>query len=90
VGIIAITKYIALHYDDRNILAYPLALGNISTDATFSSMSLTERKKAPIENSMKTRGHPTEVATIAAGTGSEYFSFSGVNTIVIESETVVL
>jgi NAD(P)-dependent dehydrogenase (short-subunit alcohol dehydrogenase family) len=89
-GIIAITKYIALQYDNRNILAYALALDNIFTDATFSSMTLTVRKKALIENSMKTGGHLTEVPTIAAGTGREYFSFSTVNIIAMESETVVL
>lgn len=49
-GVIAITKHIALEYGDRNIRAYTLALGNISTAATFASMTVTERKKAAMEN----------------------------------------
>ncbi len=89
-GVIAITKHIALEYGDRNIRAYTLALGNISTEATFDSMTLTERKKAAMENSMKRWGHPREVATIAANIASEDFSFATGNTIVIDGGTVIL
>ena len=89
-GVVAITKHIALEYGDRNIRAYTLALGNISTDATFNSMTLTERKKAAMENSMKRWGHPREVATIAASVASEDFAFATGNTIVIDGGTVML
>jgi 3-oxoacyl-[acyl-carrier protein] reductase len=89
-GVIAITKHIALEYGDKNIRAYTLALGNISTEATFASMTLTERKKAAMENSMKRWGDPREVATIAANVASEDFSFATGNTIVIDGGTVML
>lgn len=89
-GVIAITKHIALEYGDKNIRAYTLALGNISTEATFASMTLTERKKAAMENSMKRWGDPREVATIAANVASQDFSFATGNTIVIDGGTVML
>lgn len=89
-GVIAITKHIALEYGDKNIRAYTLALGNISTEATFASMTLTERKKAAMENSMKRWGDPKEVATIAASVASEDFAFATGNTIVIDGGTVML
>jgi 3-oxoacyl-[acyl-carrier protein] reductase len=89
-GVIAITKHIALEYGDKNIRAYTLALGNISTEATFASMAMTERKKAAMENSMKPWGDPREVATIAASVASEDFAFATGNTIVIDGGTVML
>ena len=89
-GVIAITKHIALDYGDKNIRAYTLALGNISTEAIFASMTLTERKKAAVENSMKRWGDPTEVATIAASVTSEDFAFASGNRIVIQGGTVIL
>jgi 3-oxoacyl-[acyl-carrier protein] reductase len=89
-GVIAITKHIALEYGDKNIRAYTLALGNISTEATFASMTLTERKKAAMENSMKRWGDPREVAAIAASMASEDFAFATGNTIVIDGGTVML
>jgi 3-oxoacyl-[acyl-carrier protein] reductase len=89
-GVIAITKHIALEYGDKNIRAYTLALGNISTEATFGSMTLTERKKAAMENSMKRWGDPREVAAIAANVASQDFSFATGNTIVIDGGTVML
>lgn len=89
-GVIAITKHIALEYGDKNIRAYTLALGNISTEATFASMTLTERKKAAMENSMKRWGDPREVATIAVSVASEDFAFATGNTIVIDGGTVML
>jgi 3-oxoacyl-[acyl-carrier protein] reductase len=88
-GVIAITKHIALEYGDKNIRAYTLALGNISTEATFAYMTLTERKKAAMENSMKRWGDPREVATIAASIASEDFAFATGNTIVIDGGTVM-
>jgi 3-oxoacyl-[acyl-carrier protein] reductase len=89
-GVIATTKHIALEYGDKNIRAYTLALGNISTEATFASMTMTERKKAATENSMKRWGDPREVATIAASVASEDFAFATRNTIVINGGTVML
>lgn len=89
-GVIAITKHIALEYGDKNIRAYTLALGNISTEATFASMTPTERKKAAMENSMKRWGDPREVATIAASVASEDFAFATGNTIIIDGGTVIL
>jgi 3-oxoacyl-[acyl-carrier protein] reductase len=89
-GVIAITKHIALEYGDKNIRAYTLAPGNISTEATFSSMTVTERKKAAMENSMKRWGDPREVATIAASVASEDFAFATGNTIVIDGGMVLL
>lgn len=89
-GVIAITKHIALEYGDKNIRAYTLALGNISTEATFGLMTVTERKKAAMENSMKRWGDPMEVATIAASLASDDFAFATGNTIVIDGGTVML
>ncbi|HXG07999.1 MAG TPA: SDR family NAD(P)-dependent oxidoreductase [Nitrososphaera sp.] len=89
-GIIAITKHIALEYGVRNIRAYALALGNISTDATFKSMTVAERKKAAMENSMKRWGKPSEVATVAASVASDDFAFATGNTIVIDGGSVLL
>jgi NAD(P)-dependent dehydrogenase (short-subunit alcohol dehydrogenase family) len=89
VGIIAVTKHIALEYGDRNSRAYAFALGIISKEATFSSMTLTERKKAAMEYSMKRQGHPREVATIAASNASEDFAFVTGNTIAIDGGTVM-
>lgn len=89
-GIIAITKHIALEYGIKNIRAYTLALGNISTDATFNSMTATERKKAAMENSMKRWGDPSEVAKVAASVANDDFAFATGNTIVIDGGTVLL
>jgi 3-oxoacyl-[acyl-carrier protein] reductase len=89
-GVIAITKHIALEYGDKKIRAYTLALGNISTEATFSAMTVTERKKAAMENSMKRWGDPQEVAKIAANVAGDDFTFATGNTIVIDGGTVML
>lgn len=89
-GVIAITKHIALEYGDKNVRAYTLALGNISTEATFNSMTITERKKAAMENAMKRWGDPDEVARVAASVASEDFSFATGNTIVIDGGAVLL
>jgi 3-oxoacyl-[acyl-carrier protein] reductase len=89
-GAVAITKHIALEYGEKNIRAYTLALGNISTEATFNSMTAAERKKAALENSMKRWGDPHEVATVAASVASDDFTFATGNTIVIDGGTVLL
>ncbi len=89
-GVIAITRHIASEYGDKNIRAYTLALGNITTQATFASMTLIEGKKATTENSMKQWGDIREVTTIAASMASEDFSFATRNTIVIDGGTVML
>ena len=89
-GAVAIAKHIALEYGDKNIRAYTLALGNISSEATFSSMTVTERKKAAMENSMKRWGDPREVAKVAASVANDDFSFATGNTIVIDGGTVLL
>jgi len=89
-GVIAITEHIALEYGEKNIRAYTLTLGNISAEAIFASMTMTERKKAATENSVKRWGDPGEVATIAASVASEDFAFRTGNTIVIGRGAVML
>jgi 3-oxoacyl-[acyl-carrier protein] reductase len=89
-GVIALTKHIGLEYCDKNIRVYTLALGNISTEATFASITLTGRKKAAMANSMKRWGDTSEVATIAASVAIEDFAFATGNTILIDRETVML
>jgi 3-oxoacyl-[acyl-carrier protein] reductase len=88
-AIIAMTKHIALEYGQNNIRAYALALGNIATEATFNSMTDSERKKAANENAMKRWGHPKEIASAIASLASEDFSFATGNTIVLDGGTVV-
>jgi 3-oxoacyl-[acyl-carrier protein] reductase len=89
-GAIAIAKHIAMEYGDKKIRAYTLALGNISSEATFSAMTVTERRKAAMENSMKRWGDPFEVAKVAASVASDDFAFATGNTIVIDGGTVLL
>jgi NAD(P)-dependent dehydrogenase (short-subunit alcohol dehydrogenase family) len=88
--IIVISKYIALDYDNRNVWAYTFGVVNISTVVTFSYMTLAERKKGAIENSIKRRRHQTEFATIALSMTSEDFSFGRGKSIIIGCGTVVL
>jgi 3-oxoacyl-[acyl-carrier protein] reductase len=88
-GIVAMTKHIALEYGHRNIRAYALALGNIATEATFGSMTASERKKAANENAMKRWGDPTEVANAIASIANDDFSFATGNTIVLDGGTVL-
>jgi 3-oxoacyl-[acyl-carrier protein] reductase len=52
-GVTAITNHVVLERGNKNNRAYSLALGNISTGATFACLTLTERKKGAMENSMK-------------------------------------
>jgi NAD(P)-dependent dehydrogenase (short-subunit alcohol dehydrogenase family) len=52
-GVTAITKHVVLERGNKNNRAYSLALGNISTGATFACLTLIERKKGAMENSMK-------------------------------------
>ena len=89
-GLTAMTKHIALEYDTNSIRAYTLVPGNISTEATFGSMILTERKKAAMENSRMRWEDPTEVATIAASVASEDFAFATGITIITDGGTVML
>jgi 3-oxoacyl-[acyl-carrier protein] reductase len=90
-GVIAITKHIALEYGEKDIVVYTFTLGNISAEATFSSMTLTESKKASMDNSMKRWRHPREVAAAAASLASEDFAFATGNTIIdIDSGMVML
>jgi NAD(P)-dependent dehydrogenase (short-subunit alcohol dehydrogenase family) len=89
-GIIAMTKHIALEYGSKNIRAYTLALGNISTDATFNSMTAAEKKKAAAENAMRRWGFPREVASVAASIADDSFSFATGNTIVVDGGAVLL
>jgi len=56
----------------------------------FASMTMTERKKAATENSVKRWGDPREVATIAASAVSEGFVFSTGNTIDVDGGKVML
>jgi 3-oxoacyl-[acyl-carrier protein] reductase len=89
-GNIALTKCIALEYGSENIRAYTLALGNISTLATYGSMTDDDRAKAADEPSIKRWGKPEEVAKVAACVASNNFSFATGNTIVIDGGTVLL
>lgn len=89
-GVIAVTRHIAREYGYKKVRAYALALGNISSEATFNSMTTTERKNAAMENSMKRWGDPREVAKIAATVASDDFTFATGNTIVIDGGTVML
>jgi 3-oxoacyl-[acyl-carrier protein] reductase len=89
-GVIAVTKHIAREYGDKKVRAYALALGNISSEATFNLMTVTERKKAAMENPMKRWGDPREVAKVAASVASDDFTFATGNTIVIDGGTVML
>jgi 3-oxoacyl-[acyl-carrier protein] reductase len=88
-GIIAMTKHIALEYGQNNIRAYALALGNIATQATFNSMTATERKKAASENAMKRWGDPKEVARAIAALASDDFSFATGNVVILDGGTVL-
>lgn len=88
-GIISMTKHIALEYGKDNIRAYALALGNIATEATFDSMTASEKKKAANENAMKRWGKPEEVARVASCLASEEFAFATGNTLVIDGGTVL-
>jgi 3-oxoacyl-[acyl-carrier protein] reductase len=89
-GNIALTKCIAREYGNENIRAYTLALGNISTLATYGSMTDDDREKAAAEPSIKRWGKPEEVAKVAASVASDNFSFATGNTIVIDGGTVLL
>lgn len=84
------TKCITMEYGSSNIRAYTTALGNIATLARYYSMTEKDSSKAAEEPSMKRCGRPEEVAKIAACIASDNFSFTIVNTIVIDSDTVSL
>ena len=89
-GIIGLTKHIAREYGIYNIRAYTLALGNISTDATYYSMDQVHRSLAEEETSLKRWGKPEEVAKITAHLASDDFSYTTGNTIIIDGGTIML
>jgi 3-oxoacyl-[acyl-carrier protein] reductase len=89
-GVIEITKDITLQYGEKNIVVYTFTLGNISAEATFSSMTLTGSQKAAMDNSMKWWRHPRGVAAAAASLASEDFVFATGNTIDTDSVMVML
>ncbi len=88
-AIIAMTKHIALEYGRKNIRAFVLALGNIATEATFNSMTPSEREKAANENAMKRWGNPKEIANVIANLASDDFAFATGNTIIVDGGTVL-
>jgi 3-oxoacyl-[acyl-carrier protein] reductase len=89
-GVIGLTKHIAREYGIYNIRAYTLALGNISTDATYDSMDDKHKFIAEEETSLKRWGKPEEVAKIASHLASNDFSYSTGNTIIIDGGTIMI
>ena len=89
-GLIGLTKHIAREYGIYNIRAYTLALGNISTDATYYSMDQVHRSLAEEETSLKRWGKPEEVAKITAHLASDDFSYTTGNTIIIDGGTIMI
>ena len=89
-GVIGLTKHIAREYGIYNIRAYTLALGNISTDATYYSMDEKHKFIAEEETSLKRWGKPEEVAKIASHLASDDFSYSTGNTIIIDGGTIMI
>ncbi|MPZ05103.1 MAG: SDR family oxidoreductase [Nitrososphaeraceae archaeon] len=89
-AVVAVTKHIALEYGNKKIRAYTLALGNIATDATYYSMTKRGRNKAVSEPAMKRWGSVEEVAKVAACLGSESFSYTTGNTIIIDGGKVIV
>ena len=89
-GLIGLTKHIAREYGIYKIRAYTLALGNISTDATYYSMDQMHRSLAEEETSLKRWGKPEEVAKITAHLASDDFSYTTGNTIIIDGGTIMV
>ena len=67
-----------------------MALGNISTDATYYSMDDKQRSRAEEETSLKRWGKPEEVAKIASHIAKDDFSYSTGNTIIIDGGTIMI
>lgn len=86
---ISLTKSIAREYGGNNIRAYSLALGNISTLATYDSMTKEDRQRAAEETPMKRWGKPEEVAKVASCIADSNFSFATGNTIIIDGGSVL-
>jgi 3-oxoacyl-[acyl-carrier protein] reductase len=86
---ISLTKSIAREYGGNNIRAYSLALGNISTLATYDSMTKEDRQRAAEESPMKRWGKPEEVAKVASCIADSNFSFATGNTIIIDGGSVL-
>ena len=78
-----------MEYGSENIRSYTMALGNISTLATYNSMTEMDRINAAEEPSMKRWGKPEEVAKVAASIASDNFSYATGNTIVIDGGVVL-
>jgi 3-oxoacyl-[acyl-carrier protein] reductase len=89
-GVIGLTKHIAREYGIYNIRAYTLALGNISTDATYYSMDDKHKSIAQEETSLKRWGKPEEIAKIVSHLASDDFSYSTGNTIIIDGGTIMI
>lgn len=89
-GVIGLTKHIAREYGIYNIRAYTLALGNISTDATYYSMDDKHKSRAQEETSLKRWGKPEEIAKIVSHLASDDFSYSTGNTIIIDGGTIMI
>jgi 3-oxoacyl-[acyl-carrier protein] reductase len=85
----SLTKSIAREYAGNNIRAYSLALGNISTLATYESMTKEDRQRAAEESPMKRWGKPEEVAKVASCIADSNFSFATGNTITIDGGSVM-
>ena len=89
-GIIGLTKHIAREYGIYNIRAYTLALGNISTVATYDSMDEIHRSLAKQETALKRWGKPEEIAKITAQIASDNFSYATGNTIIVDGGTLMI
>jgi 3-oxoacyl-[acyl-carrier protein] reductase len=89
-GLVSVTKHLALEYGSKNIRAYTIALGNISTDATYKSLTKLERKKANNENAMKRWGKPEEVAKVVSALASDSFTYATGNTIVVDGGFIII
>ena len=89
-GIIAMTKHIALEYDGNMLRAYTLNLGNNEIEATYNPKPEKNRLKATQVFSMKRWGKPKELAKAVPCIASENILFGTGNTIVTESDTVLL
>jgi NAD(P)-dependent dehydrogenase (short-subunit alcohol dehydrogenase family) len=81
--IVPLTKHIAGEYGTRNIRAYTLMLGNITSEAAYGLMTEEERLKRTQQTAMNRWGNPVE-GTDAACVAGDNFSFAPSNAIVID------
>ena len=87
--IVTLTKYIVREHGRRNIQAYTLILGNITTEATYKFMTEEERLRGAQEAAMKRWGEQDEVAKVAACVAGENFSFATGNIITADERVVM-